>query len=827
MTTRKISSSYIGLLLFLSFALACIIFFSSYETNSAHLSPSQENSSSQAYPPPPDVPYPPPVTQSPIPTTTMAIPTPTPTGNLEIPIDTSFEQAAINYVAQNLKINPSSLSFVENSTIVIPITEKRLWNGVIVDHKGKGNFVYKVIIDEGKRVILSGTDINPQQYWDEAETLFRKANYDIILSQVSQISKTPVEELTIVNGVLNNYPLTKAIVWHGKILSRDGDIFEHAVTIDGKHADLRNIEVKEFEARGRKFGKLSEDLYYLLQAASDDMILDVALWTITEDPSSISEKLKTDFPEISAKYFSDGIPVDSKGKPVKVEKEKLKVIQDKYKYYLQESATESTLTIINNLKELGYKPIEIVGLPIINVRLSKKDINIVNLLPWDNLTSIFLNNVDPQSNATMEVANGTIRTSVAWNAGYTGTLFNIGIADAGVITTNPYHPALFQKIKENKENLSNNTHAGYVTGVIVGEDDNHLYRGVSYGNSNIYSAKIDALVEDLTWLTDRTSLVNASVSFDASRNMLVSDRVFDYFSRSRNILFVIAAGNEAGQGWNVTSPAKSYNSLSVGAFNSHDDISWNDTMADFSCWSDPYIDGQTTSGDREKPEVAAVGVGVEVPNVETGGYDFVNGTSVAAPQVTGLANLLMFRDWDLRFYPPTVKAIIMASAVNNIEGDERLSERDGAGGIDVATAFSIFDSGGYMNIVWPDVNQIFPSNGSFITYDSWDMSSGSLYAASGQRIRAVISWESNPNSVYTADSLSTDLDLTIIDPSGNAATSSVSINNNYEIVDFVAQETGNYKVRVRAFKRSPESPNLGLGLSWIRLRQYYLPIVFK
>jgi hypothetical protein len=139
------------------------------------------------------------------------------------------------------------------------------------------------------------------------------------------------------------------------------------------------------------------------------------------------------------------------------------------------------------------------------------------------------------------------------------------------------------KIEETKENLSNDTHAGYVTGVIVGDDDNRPYKGVAYDNSWIYSTNIDTLVEDLAWLADRTHLVNGSISFDATRNMLTSDRVFDYFSRSRNILFVIAAGNDDGVGFNVRSPAKAYNPIAVGAFDSHDDTSWNDTMADFSC----------------------------------------------------------------------------------------------------------------------------------------------------------------------------------------------------------------------------------------------------
>jgi hypothetical protein len=44
----------------------------------------------------------------------------------------------------------------------------------------------------------------------------------------------------------------------------------------------------------------------------------------------------------------------------------------------------------------------------------------------------------------------------------------------------------------------------------------------------------------------------------------------------------------------------------------------------------------------------------------------------------------MQRDADLKNWPTAVKAIIMASAVHNVEGDRQLSAQDGAGSIDAA-----------------------------------------------------------------------------------------------------------------------------------------------
>jgi hypothetical protein len=369
MNTSKHSSPLLGLLVVFGCVFVGLIFFTSYETITASQDPIQSNvPSSLPYPPPQIVtqdpiysesssPYPPPGTQVPIPTSTVVRPSPTPTQIVPIPVDSSFDQAAIAYIAQNMGIDPGSLSLVESSTIVIPITQKRLWDGVLVDPNGKGKIIYQVLIDEGQRIILTGTGIDPQKYWDEAESLFRKAKHDSILSQVGQQNKIPVEKLSIVNGVFQSYPLTKTIVWHGKIETKDGNVFDYAVDLDGKPVDLRNVEAKEFETRSHKYGKLSEDLFYLLQVVPDDKLVEVALWMTGGDPGEISEKLKADFPEIGAEHFADGIPVDSEGKPVKVGKEKSEKIQEKYRYYLKEGTGEPKKPIMKYLV-VGRKKLE-------------------------------------------------------------------------------------------------------------------------------------------------------------------------------------------------------------------------------------------------------------------------------------------------------------------------------------------------------------------------------------------------------------------------------------------------------------------------------------
>jgi hypothetical protein len=313
--------------------------------------------------------------------------------------------------------------------------------------------------------------------------------------------------------------------------------------------------------------------------------------------------------------------------------------------------------------------------------------------------------------------------------------------------------------------------------------------------------------------------------------MEIYDRIYDYISRDRKILFVIAAGNlDQINNGNVTSPGKAYNVLTVGGFNTNETSSWNDdSMWDGSCYIDPYIDNQSTSGDRNKPEVVAVGKSVEVPNIIGGGYSLADGTSVAAPQVSGLATLLIQQNWMLAFEPSALKSIIMASAIHNIEGDPKLSDHDGTGAIVVSSAFDITNPfrGAYDYEVWDDITSLFSQSNNYIDLTSENMISGVLFARKGERVRTVISWESNPSSNYSTDPLSSDLDLYAYAPSGSFVQASISNNNNYEILDFTAPETGEYKLKLHYIFRSTEGVNLGFGLAWWRSPDVFLPVIIN
>ena len=154
-------------------------------------------------------------------------------------------------------------------------------------------------------------------------------------------------------------------------------------------------------------------------------------------------------------------------------------------------------------------------------------------------------------------------------------------------------------------------------------------------------------------------------------------------------MVVKSAGNRGGGDNRVTSPGLGYNVLTVGNVNlGGTSVRADEVMAATSSFADPT----STDGDREKPELAAPGTNIQMLSR---GFPFAgqtsSDTSFASPMVTGSAARLVQRKPVLGVWPQQLFAILMASAVRNVEGDTRLSDVDGAGMIAVNSAVRILD----------------------------------------------------------------------------------------------------------------------------------------
>jgi hypothetical protein len=279
-------------------------------------------------------------------------------------------------------------------------------------------------------------------------------------------------------------------------------------------------------------------------------------------------------------------------------------------------------------------------------------------------------------------------------------------------------------------------------------------------------------------------VITNSYFTDFTGAITADDRHADGLVHDRWRLFVKSAGNRGGGDGRVTSPGNGYNVLAVGNVNLGGTAARAD---DVMAGTSSFVDPTSAMGDREKPEVSAPGTNIRMLS---NGFPWPgqtdSGTSFAAPMVAGTAARLIQRKPFLGIWPEQLRAILMASADNNIEGAARLSDVDGAGMIDANAAVRILDDnrhGGRQ----VDCN-------TFGT--SQVMSSTTL--SSGQRLRAAISWTADPSAADHATRPSADLDLEVKGPGGTFR--SASFDNTSEIVDFRAPVAGTYEIRVINFR---------------------------
>ena len=358
--------------------------------------------------------------------------------------------------------------------------------------------------------------------------------------------------------------------------------------------------------------------------------------------------------------------------------------------------------------------------------------------------------------------------------------------------------------------------AGIVASTLAGTT------GVAPG-ANILSADIDDslspvsnLEDGLIWAYDAgADVVNMSFGMDDDGYVEAEDVLVDYFVRNWARTVVKSAGNISNtctDTLQVTNPGMGFNMITVG---NYDDMgncdTANDVISTDSCYGDP----ESLHGDRQKPEVAAPGTNITTLDWSNSSSCMTrtgSGTSFAAPHVSGTAALLIARDITYKEWPELAKATIMASAFNNVEGGRRLSEKDGAGGIDSAAADDIARKGRW----WAS-----HVTGSDFSAGGWKTLAQFTVKPLTSRLKVAVTWDSNPGDEAFSNpndfAISNDFDLYLHrlgtpDP----VAESKSWDNSYETVDILNPPAGTYEIRVHVWGSMTVFPTAGeyLATAW-------------
>lgn len=563
----------------------------------------------------------------------------------------------------------------------------------------------------------------------------------------------------VLSVVRHEFPLQNLVVIETRTLDpAAGRIVRISRTLAGGVVDVDALARREVFLRRARLGKMTPDLHQQVAAAlARNADVEVALW--------LALPLQCDFREVLEAALARGLaPEDAR-----------RLARDEAELCLR----SITGPVAAELEARGYRilyagtisPVVIVRMPAGAVAGVAADPRVVQAY-----------HASTRGERLLDKAQNTLRTPTVWARGFTGkgSSLKVLVNDVDHVTQgSPYLP----KVTALNTVSVIDQHASAVAGNICSKHTQ--FQGVAHELPEIFSASGagDAAAPKVWDAAIKAGISYGNCSWwNLKRGQVYFlDRYFDHIVRNFGVMMFAACGNEGqSPAPSCTTPANAYNVISSGCYNDADTPDWgDDAMAAYSSYQNP-LEG------HEKPEVAAPGDEVATLTEKypwiAGGF---NGTSSASPLTCGVGVLLGTRDTNLRTRTQSLKAVIMASAWHNVEGNSRLSDKDGVGGVHAAAADAVVRDKQYVDGTLTAAS---------FTNGVKDISVR-LQAAS--RTRVCVVWFSNANSSYSTDNLDMDLDVVILDPKLRTVASSANTKCGFEIVQFLPKMTGNYTVRLQ------------------------------
>jgi hypothetical protein len=657
---------------------------------------------------------------------------------------------------------------------------------------------------------------------------------DLMLEYIATREGVSEKDLYVINQHQMAYSeLNRTFVYMKVLDVQTHKIYEAVMDLkNDQFVDIEAIEKENADRVYKKYGKLEPQLFNSLQTKTSREKVNVAIWFSSDiQKSNALEQLRTNYAQV---------PQNAVERPWLMVRntELTETVREDYFRLIKRINLAQQETVGQWLNQQGYQVTYHPGIPSLTAKLPKN--MILQIAERPEVERIYL--MDDSLVPLLNFAIPSTRANAVWDMGFRGAGVRVAVLEADTIplghssinviavrNPNPYYHA-------SGVASAIGSHALLFPG--MAPDAEIVSAGIS-GSGDNWGDVDDAIL----WAHDNYNVHIMNASFtsytgERSDDMQWIDRVFDYYARYYQITMIAAAGNQS-QGNHIGSPAKGYNVLAVGGTDDRRTVAWDDRMATFSSWKNPKR-SNGSYGDREKPEVVASAYNLTLINESNQTYPG-SGTSYSAPQVAGLAALLAQMNPALYESPEAMRAIIMATAWNNIEGPSGIPTgqdlKDGAGAIDASSA-AITAVTGYADVYqYPYSSCQSPCWWSNYVYNSspdpqtnFPVGAYRYYkfnVTKGERIRVALAWVSDPTGAggnYGLDPLSTDLDLVIFDPNGSGPVPngySASHDNSYELVDFIAEKTGVYNVGV--YKRSSSELINWIGLAWTRMHQVYLP----
>jgi len=280
------------------------------------------------------------------------------------------------------------------------------------------------------------------------------------------------------------------------------------------------------------------------------------------------------------------------------------------------------------------------------------------------------------------------------------------------------------------------------------------------------------------------------------------DADMDNYIYEYGVAEFVAAAND-GRAAFVGSPGKAVNAITVGAV----------SPFDYKYMS--YSSSKNSLLGNDKPEVANF-TNFKFPRDRTysvsstdsynGGF---SGTSAATPYTAAMGALLLSQYPALKWHPEMLKAVMLVGSTGEIGNPDY----DFNGTKVFSAGIPMYDKMGssdlYRARYWVGENKSnFDSNGN-IQFDEYNIQKGKRY-------RVAISWLSSGEYVINNNQIPQDIDL-YITQNGRTVANSISTNNSFELVDFVAPNSGKISVRIKRYRNSSTTEKVKLGYSILQV----------
>lgn len=264
------------------------------------------------------------------------------------------------------------------------------------------------------------------------------------------------------------------------------------------------------------------------------------------------------------------------------------------------------------------------------------------------------------------------------------------------------------------------------------------------------------------------------------------EQEWDDFVTTSRIAHFHSAGNNPSVV--VGFPASAYNVIAVGGYNPSNDTFWADDATHGSAHLNP------TSG-VEKPEILAPGANIPL---DTGWTR--SGTSIAAPLAAGFAADMMSGSAFFQNNPQAIKAYLIAGA-HNMVGDAGFESgagsRDGAGRID------------YLDSYFYRWGKIWANGGNGAWFGSTEKIVETVTLDKGRHYTVAIAWLAD--GAYAKDHQALNMTMKLTLSKGTRKYEAYRPKNNFQLLDLVAPEGGNWTVTItRVYNSGDGGVNLAL-----------------